>query len=197
MGWPRGESVLSLLRASRVLIEEAAAGPQASWLDDHRGDHVPPIGRVRPWQWRPASARPVLRRAARVPARTGTIPPRWPALSPLHRLFGTATLLSEGPHTLDQATTVTDTYCSGLSRSAIATARIGLAFVQGARLAPTLVELERKLAGVAIQGSVPGGTGCRSLLSTLPRAHGTRGPVRRHGRRIGATDRTLLDAERW
>jgi glycolate oxidase len=30
----------------------------------------------------------------------------------------------------------------------------GRAFVQGARLAPTLVELERKLAGVAIQGTV-------------------------------------------
>ena len=41
----------------------------------------------------------------------------------------------------------------------------GRAFIQGARLAPTLAELERKLAGVAIQGTVSRGARCLFWLS--------------------------------
>jgi FAD/FMN-containing dehydrogenase len=51
----------------------------------------------------------------------------------------------------------------------------GRAFIQGARLAPTLAELERKLAGVAIQGTVSRG-GEVSLLAFDP-AKGSAGLV--------------------
>ena len=51
----------------------------------------------------------------------------------------------------------------------------GRAFVQGARLAPTLAQLERKLAGVAIQGTVAR-MGEVSLLALDP-AKGSAGLV--------------------
>ena len=74
------------------------------------------------------------------------------------------------------------------------TPRPGRALVRGERLAETLLELERKVVGVAIQGSVSR-WGEVSLLAFDPTGErGRRGSLRRYGRRAGAGSRPLLGA---